>query len=626
MEANRSFADHLPMNADFGPIDLARAEPFSLGALVVRPATREVRAGDEAETLQPRIMQVLVALASRVGEVISRDELIRTCWDGQVVGDDAINRCIAKLRQLGETHGAFEIATIARVGYRLDAAEAAATQHAATPVLAVLPFENLSSDPEMQFFSDGVSEEILVAAARIEGLRTIGRATSFFFRGAAKVRAAAELKATHVLDGSVRRSGDRVRIAAQLTETQAHTILWSQNYERSLVDVFVIQDEIASEVAVALHRAFAASPQVAVDPLALDCFLQARDRYRNSHARASDAVLALLEEAVVRAPDYAPAWALLARVREMNAMERRAKDLPLHAGTPREALKRALALDPACVPALVSLAQLEPSCGRFMERERLFLQARAAAPGDAEAMNAMSFFLQSVGRCREATALAASAHEIDPLSGQIIQHYALLLSHGGAREDAERVIDDALRRRPDSLVLMMTRVWLAVLAGDWALVDHLLPSDRAEPLRASWPLAARVIDGIPTLRDPTPERRAAWIAGAERRLAETGSMRLGDISGLAMIGETEAAFSLCARASFERFLRPIERFDPYDIGPVELFSYECSFHNDPRFVDLCAKLGLARYWVATDRWSDCADTTPYDFREACRRAVNAGAA
>src|SRR5262245_9659007 len=231
MGMNRSFADLSPMKADSGPIDLARAAPFALGPIEVRPATREVASAGAAEVLQPRIMQVLVALGARAGVVVSRDELIRLCWDRQAVGDDAINRCIARLRQLGEAHGAFEIVTIARVGYRLDARKVATDSPVekpdATPVLAVLPFENLSSDPEMQFFSDGVSEEILAAVSRVDGLRVIGSTSSFSFRGLRKGEAARALAATHVLDGSVRRSGARVRIAAQLTEAESGQVLWS---------------------------------------------------------------------------------------------------------------------------------------------------------------------------------------------------------------------------------------------------------------------------------------------------------------------------------------------------------------------------------------------------------------
>src|SRR4051812_37475958 len=110
------------MEGDLQPrlIDLAQEPAFALGPLEVRPATLEVLSGERREQLEPRIMQVLVALARRRGEVVSRDELIQTCWGGRIVGDDSINRCIFRLRKLAESFGgAFEIATVPRVGFRL---------------------------------------------------------------------------------------------------------------------------------------------------------------------------------------------------------------------------------------------------------------------------------------------------------------------------------------------------------------------------------------------------------------------------------------------------------------------------------------------------------------------------
>ena len=109
------------MTADFATqvIDLARQEHFRLGPLDVRPSSCEVQAGDASEILEPRVMQVLVALARRAGQVVSRDELITTCWGGRIVTDDAINRCLGRLRRLCQATGGFKIETIPRVGYRL---------------------------------------------------------------------------------------------------------------------------------------------------------------------------------------------------------------------------------------------------------------------------------------------------------------------------------------------------------------------------------------------------------------------------------------------------------------------------------------------------------------------------
>jgi TolB-like protein len=243
-------------------VDLAREPAFQLSAVQVRPATREVVGfAGLREVLEPRVMQVLVALARRRGEVVSRDELIDSCWRGQIVGDDAVSRCVASLRRLAALCGGLAIETIPRVGYRLD--EAPREAPAAAPVVdhevlvAVLPFDSLCDDAEMAWFSEGVSEEIFQAVGRQTSLKVLGRAASFQFRGARKVvsQVAAEFHATHVLDGSVRRHERRVRVCAHLIECGGQTTLWSQGFERELSDVFALQDAIAEAVAEALREA-----------------------------------------------------------------------------------------------------------------------------------------------------------------------------------------------------------------------------------------------------------------------------------------------------------------------------------------------------------------------------------
>ncbi len=129
---------------------------------------------------------------------------------------------------------------------------AAKVARTGAPVLAVLAFDNTARDRATRFFSDGVSEEILYAVSRIPGLKVIGSTSSFAFRGRDKPKAAKALSATHVLDGSVRRAGDSVRISAQLTESESGVVLWSERYDRAIDDAFALQDEIAREVAAAL--------------------------------------------------------------------------------------------------------------------------------------------------------------------------------------------------------------------------------------------------------------------------------------------------------------------------------------------------------------------------------------
>jgi DNA-binding winged helix-turn-helix (wHTH) protein/TolB-like protein len=138
------------MAADFSSerVDLAKEGDFQLGEILIRPSTRQVESGGSSETLEPRVMQVLVALARRRGEVVSRDELIEACWEGRVVGDDALHRCTYKIRKLGEAHTAFRLETIPRVGYRLWVEEAAQPSPAVPAAEAPIPADSIPAPEE----------------------------------------------------------------------------------------------------------------------------------------------------------------------------------------------------------------------------------------------------------------------------------------------------------------------------------------------------------------------------------------------------------------------------------------------------------------------------------------------
>ncbi len=181
------------------------------------------------------------------------------------------------------------------------------------PVLAVLAFDNLSGDPELAFFSDGISDEILQTVSR--GLKTIGRASSFQFRGADKAvrKVAAELGASHVLDGSVRSGGGLVRISAQLVEAASQVTVWHGQYERPARDLFAVQDEVAIAVAAALNCRLSPPPHTGeIEPETYELFLRVRHMSLNQFQPGQ---IDLIDQVTHRAPEFGPGWIEAARSR-----------------------------------------------------------------------------------------------------------------------------------------------------------------------------------------------------------------------------------------------------------------------------------------------------------------------
>jgi adenylate cyclase len=356
------------------PIDLAREADLRLGSALVRPSSSEVVAAGQTIRLQPRVMQVLVALARAEGEVVSRDEMLASCWGGLAIGDDAINRCIGRLRRLSEEEapGVFTIGTLPRIGYRLSPV---AERDPQPPVQArklsicVLPFANVSDDPQQEYFSDGISEDIITDLSMVSALSVVARNTAFTFKGkSVKVPdVARELGVSHVLEGSVRKAGNRVRITAQLIDGAAGDHIWAERYDRDLTDIFALQDEISMAIVKALKlkllpremRAIVHRGTESVE--AYDLYLVARSYYLTGNygdPRRDEAIERLTRRAVEIDPGYAQAWALLAT-----------GQYSLHSNHGRAsggmaALDRALALNPDLAEARALKALKLSEAGR----------------------------------------------------------------------------------------------------------------------------------------------------------------------------------------------------------------------------------------------------------------------
>jgi adenylate cyclase len=359
------------------PIDLAREADLRLGSALVRPSLSEVVAANQTIRLQPRVMQVLVALARAAGEVVSRDELLASCWGGLVIGDDAINRCIGRLRRLSEEEapGAFTIGTLPRIGYRLsqvaDRASPPPAQGAVRKLsICVLPFANMSDDPQQEYFSDGISEDIITDLSKVSALSVVARNTAFTFKGkSVKVPdVARELGVSHVLEGSMRKAGNRVRITAELIDGAAGDHIWAERYDRDLTDIFALQDEISEAIVTALKLKLLPQEKQAIERRgtdsveAYDIYLMARSYYLTGNygdPRRDEAIERLSRRAVEIDPGYAQAWALQASGQSsLHSNHGRAGD------GGQAALDRALALSPDLAEARALKALKLSEAGR----------------------------------------------------------------------------------------------------------------------------------------------------------------------------------------------------------------------------------------------------------------------
>lgn len=343
-------------------IQLASEPPLVVGPLRIEPRLRRLRHADGREELvEPRVMQVLVALIQAAGDVVSRDELLETCWNGVVVGEDAIERVIGRIRRLAERFGAFRLETVTKVGYRLAPLEApqdgraraaAPAEGPVQPSICILPFLNMSDDPQQDYFSDGMTEDIITDLSKVSALAVLARTTSFSLRqvSAPAPELAGRLGVSHILEGSVRKAGGRLRVTAQLIDGASGTHLWAERYDRPAADVFALQDELTRAIVEALRVRLLPGESEAIErrgthhPEAYELYLLAR-RYYLSAGDAGEmpqlqAIERLCRRAVALDPDYAQAWSLMG-----------AAQMALHCHHAVEegglvAIERALALEP----------------------------------------------------------------------------------------------------------------------------------------------------------------------------------------------------------------------------------------------------------------------------------------
>jgi adenylate cyclase len=449
-----------PANAtgpELGRIDLAREAPLRLGALGVEPALRRVANDDGREAiLEPRVMQVLVALIRAGGRIVSRDELAASCWHGVVVGEDALNRVIGRLRRmLDEVGGAARVETITKVGYRLVPSAQSATLAAPAAderklSICVLPFTNMSDDPEQAYFSDGVCEDIITDLSKVSSLFVVARTSAFSFRGSALdiPEVARQLRVGHVLEGSVRKADGRVRITAQLIDGATGGHVWAERYDRDLKDIFALQDEISQAIVGALKLRLLPEEKQAIehrgtsDPEAYSLYLLAR-RYFLTTREGQRPGLEAIERLCLRAteidPNYAEAWALMAVAQTaMHHTHGRPRDSGL------AAVERALALNPDLAEAhavkarhLTQQGEIEAAGAEIAEALRLDPESWAANSTAGMLNYEQRRFEAAIGYWEKAITLSDSSCG-DP--GMLMSSYAAIGNAEGVQRAAKMAL------------------------------------------------------------------------------------------------------------------------------------------------------------------------------------------
>ena len=412
------------------------------GPFRVEPAEGRVLREGRPVALTPKAFELLVFLLSRHGRLVTRQELLARLWPDTFVDESNLTGAVWAVRKaLGP--GERWIETVPKLGYRfigpvqergLSPDRESTRTAPRIGSIAVLPLVNLSADPEQEYFVDGMTDALITDLAQISALKVISRTTIMRYKGT-HVRlpeVARELNVDGVIEGSVLRVGDRVRVTTQLIHAATDTHIWAERYDRPLADVLSVHREvaraIAREIQVTLTRdeRLRLSQAHATRPDAHEAYLRGRHHWRkvtdDGFCKARDC----LHQAIALDPLFAEAHAALADVQV--ALGAFGVVRPEGAFAEAEAsARRALALDPNLGDAHRTMAVIRMYYWDWPGAEAAFDSAMAAAPGSADTHCHYSLFLVARGRCEEAVASAEHARSLNPLSPMINNDRAFVL-------------------------------------------------------------------------------------------------------------------------------------------------------------------------------------------------------
>jgi TolB-like protein len=404
----------------------------------------ELRKSGDPVKLPPQPAKVLAILVRNSGRLVTRDDIRAEVWrtDTFVDFEQGLNYCIKQIRAaLGDAARAPQyIETLQRRGYRfLAPVERASARPAAIPgkiTILVVPFENLSGDPEQEYFSDGLTDEMISQLGRLnpQRLGVIGRTSAMRYKAGAKTIAeiGRELGVSYLLEGSVRRSSDRVRITARLVQVIDQTHVWTESYDRTFDDILGMQRDIGRAIANEIHIQLtpgetARLAQVgAVSPAAHEAYLKGRYFWNKRTSDGFRKSIEYFNQAIAYEPTYAVAYDGLCDCYVMLAC-RGVLPVAQTFDKAKQAARRALAIDPALGEACASLAHVRLHGWEWDGLDAEFQRALELNPAHAFAYYWYSEYLMAVGRPHDAIAMVQTARSMDPLSSVLNASVGMIL-------------------------------------------------------------------------------------------------------------------------------------------------------------------------------------------------------
>jgi len=449
--------------------------------------------------------------------------------------------------------------------------------------IAVLPFVNLSPDPDQEYFSDGITEELLNLLARVPDLRVISRTSAFSFKGSdLKIgEIARELGVRYILEGSVRRADDRVRVTTQLIEASSDRHVWSESYERTFDDIFAIEDEIAEAVLPAIEYQLTGRPPTATrtDPAAYALYLQGLHFFLQRTVDGLDRAIEHVTQAIGIDPGYAPSWTLLgsAYINQVNLGK-----LPFADGYRQatEAIDRALALAPDYALAHSARAWVAMARERdFAASAAHFRRARLLAPNNAVVVGNNSVLAVRLGRLEDALRLTERAIELDPVNSANYGNLADQLIRLGRLVEAEQAARKALELSPG----------MSYAQGSLA-ITLLLQEQPAAALEAAETMENVVVRQVLTAM--------AWydlgdLPAADRSL---GALRDEHAQDAAYLISLVHAWRHEIDEAFAWLNRAIEQ--DQSVFGIRTEPFLRVLHNDPRWEETLERVGLGERQIA----------------------------